>query len=412
MPLTDPLLLFLPEALEDPVVADSNQGDPRPEEVQRKPQIPTVLEPSHARLVVVPVTTRPVIDDPIRPAHAQRPHLLFRCLLHAARLTFTVVRLAREHGAHLIRRSAAVVAASAQAILRVGGGFATHVRAARYRCSVAAELATARLTSLVRNIKSERAAARHARVVRQSERQRRQPSPPRARAGLSYPAGPRNLSRHRAMARVDRLSKVRTLGMNTWPIGFVCGIAAGALGMWLFNVPPAALGTTAASDAAPALTMHPVPAATAPAESVSGETPAAPVVDVVVPAVSTLLAGVAPDQRDRAESRLAARPLAESRPAARPPREANPPGELSSTDALLMRFTGTLAVHSWPPGARVFVGGAAVGTAPIVLRDLPVGSRVVRLEAEGYQTWSAAVRVIANEQTRVTGTLYRDPALP
>jgi hypothetical protein len=46
---------------------------------------------------------------------------------------------------------------------------------------------------------------------------------------------------------------------------------------------------------------------------------------------------------------------------------------------------------------------------PVVLSGLPVGSRVVRLEADGYQTWSAAIRVIANQQTRVTATLYREP---
>ncbi|NOT25457.1 MAG: PEGA domain-containing protein [Acidobacteria bacterium] len=43
---------------------------------------------------------------------------------------------------------------------------------------------------------------------------------------------------------------------------------------------------------------------------------------------------------------------------------------------------------------------------------MPVGSRVIRVEAEGYQTWSSAVRVIANQQTPVTATLYREPSRP
>jgi hypothetical protein len=50
-----------------------------------------------------------------------------------------------------------------------------------------------------------------------------------------------------------------------------------------------------------------------------------------------------------------------------------------------------------------------VGSTPVVLRDLPVGSRVVRLEADGYQPWSTVVRVIANQQTRVSATLDRAP---
>jgi hypothetical protein len=60
----------------------------------------------------------------------------------------------------------------------------------------------------------------------------------------------------------------------------------------------------------------------------------------------------------------------------------------------------------------VFVGGTAVGTTPIVLKDLPIGSRVVRLEAAGYQVWSSAVRVVANQQTQVTAILYREPLRP
>jgi hypothetical protein len=58
--------------------------------------------------------------------------------------------------------------------------------------------------------------------------------------------------------------------------------------------------------------------------------------------------------------------------------------------------------RSEPLGAQVFVNGQQVGSTPLVLNDLSVGSRAVRLEAQGYQSWSAAVRVVANEQTRVT----------
>ena len=108
---------------------------------------------------------------------------------------------------------------------------------------------------------------------------------------------------------------------------------------------------------------------------------------------------VAPGQRDRIVSRIVTRPSD----------GVDPAGELSSADIPTIQFKGTLAVQSRPSGARVFVGGTAVGTTPVTLRDLPVGSRVVRLEAEGFHTWSSSVRVIANEQTQVTATLDRIP---
>jgi hypothetical protein len=48
-----------------------------------------------------------------------------------------------------------------------------------------------------------------------------------------------------------------------------------------------------------------------------------------------------------------------------------------------------------------------VGSTPLVLNNLSAGSSVVRIEAEGYESWSAAVRVVANQQTRVTARLDR-----
>jgi hypothetical protein len=65
-------------------------------------------------------------------------------------------------------------------------------------------------------------------------------------------------------------------------------------------------------------------------------------------------------------------------------------------------FRGTLEFQSDPSGAQVVINGRMVGRTPLVLRDLAVGSRAVRLEAPGYQWWSAAVRVVAQETTTVT----------
>jgi PEGA domain len=70
-------------------------------------------------------------------------------------------------------------------------------------------------------------------------------------------------------------------------------------------------------------------------------------------------------------------------------------------------FHGALLVVSDPPGARVFVNGRLVGSTPLDLPDVPVGSRVVRVEADGYEAWASAIRVVANQQTRVDASLRR-----
>ncbi len=72
-------------------------------------------------------------------------------------------------------------------------------------------------------------------------------------------------------------------------------------------------------------------------------------------------------------------------------------------------FLGSLAVSSWPEGAEVFVNGVWVGATPILLLDLPVGSRAVRVEREGHERWSSTVRVVANERAVVMAELQPSP---
>lgn len=72
------------------------------------------------------------------------------------------------------------------------------------------------------------------------------------------------------------------------------------------------------------------------------------------------------------------------------------------------RYRGSLVIYSYPPGARVSLDGRRVGITPLALKNISVGSRVVRVEAGGYEPWSAAARVVANRQTRVTAELSRE----
>jgi hypothetical protein len=65
-------------------------------------------------------------------------------------------------------------------------------------------------------------------------------------------------------------------------------------------------------------------------------------------------------------------------------------------------------VRSDPQGAQVTVNGIAQGRTPLVIRDLPPGSRVVRVELPGYQRWSWAVGITADRQTPVTVKLQPD----
>ena len=64
-------------------------------------------------------------------------------------------------------------------------------------------------------------------------------------------------------------------------------------------------------------------------------------------------------------------------------------------------------LRSAPEGARVFVNGALVGSTPLILENLPVGSRAVRIEADGYQHWSTSTQVVANQETHLSATLAR-----
>ena len=88
-------------------------------------------------------------------------------------------------------------------------------------------------------------------------------------------------------------------------------------------------------------------------------------------------------------------------------RTAEPNQSTRTSRAATTSYRGSLAIRSAPQGARVFVNGRPVGSTPLVLDDLPVGSRAIRLEADGYEGWSASTRIVANQQTRLSATLAR-----
>lgn len=66
---------------------------------------------------------------------------------------------------------------------------------------------------------------------------------------------------------------------------------------------------------------------------------------------------------------------------------------------------GALFIDSRPRGARVIVDGQVIGTTPMQMLALPAGTHDVRLELDGYRTWTSTVQVRGGETSRVTGSL-------
>jgi hypothetical protein len=70
-------------------------------------------------------------------------------------------------------------------------------------------------------------------------------------------------------------------------------------------------------------------------------------------------------------------------------------------------YTGSVFVDSRPRGASVFIDGKLVGTTPLSVPEVRIGTRVVRLELPDHRIWSSTARVAAGQQSRVTGSLER-----
>ena len=68
--------------------------------------------------------------------------------------------------------------------------------------------------------------------------------------------------------------------------------------------------------------------------------------------------------------------------------------------------TGSLAIRSRPPGARVTVDGTSAGVTPLDV-SLPVGRHQVRIEGDGYQAWVTSIEVTSSEPAQVNASLER-----
>ena len=198
---------------------------------------------------------------------------------------------------------------------------------------------------------------------------------------------------------IGRVRNLRRPATSTTLSSFAGGAATGVLVTWFVGVqPPPTVVPSTTHAVTPKATLSPpdLPASSPDvkpaAEGMSASSTSRP--SPLVPAISR---PVGTSGRRIGDVRQAVRP---SRGAsAAPAKGRNAAGTTSAS------YRGSLAFESAPQGSRVFVNGAFVGSTPLVLQNLAVGSRAVRIEADGYQRWSASTRVVANRQTRVSATL-------
>ena len=66
--------------------------------------------------------------------------------------------------------------------------------------------------------------------------------------------------------------------------------------------------------------------------------------------------------------------------------------------------TTSVAFHSHPNDAEVYIDGEFRGTAPLSLH-LAAGPHKVELRLDGYQIWERELTVVAGNDTRVAATL-------
>jgi serine/threonine protein kinase len=122
------------------------------------------------------------------------------------------------------------------------------------------------------------------------------------------------------------------------------------------------------------------------------------------------LAASAPPKAPPTRSAERSAPRTRPSPAPRPaqPRRTQPaePEDAAPTTG---PYTGSVYVDSRPRGARVFIDGRPVGTTPLQLSGIPIGSRIVRLELPNHRTWTASRRIVAGQTERVTGSLEPIP---
>src|SRR5688572_7355124 len=178
-------------------------------------------------------------------------------------------------------------------------------------------------------------------------------------------------------------------------ISFVLGFALASLIAWLGSISADDVAATGNSAPATAVGTPVVAAATQEKTRSTNREPEAPTPRSVAALSTTSAAPTA-----RAEGQAPPAPPVASAKTVEP---APTPSKTSRPSP--SGYRGALTLTSSPEGAQVVLNGKVVGQTPVMLNDLPVGSRAIIVRREGYSPWSASVRVIANQRTTVRATL-------
>jgi hypothetical protein len=84
-------------------------------------------------------------------------------------------------------------------------------------------------------------------------------------------------------------------------------------------------------------------------------------------------------------------------------------GSNSEVFATLQPKTGTLAVNSTPPGARVRLDGVYTGLSPVILENISADNHTVVVEMDGYTAASRTVSIVAGQANLVDVSLVPVP---
>jgi len=188
-------------------------------------------------------------------------------------------------------------------------------------------------------------------------------------------------------------------------ISFVLGFALASLIAWVGSISGDDVAAT--GNRAPATAVgRPVVAAAVQEKTRDTNRGLEAPTPTPVAALSTISAAPKTTPAVRAETHPApAPPVAPARTAEPAPTPSKTPRPAASGSPSASGYRGALALTSSPDGAQVVLNGKVVGKTPVVLNDLPVGSRAIVVRRDGYSPWSASVRVIANQRTTVRATL-------
>jgi hypothetical protein len=204
-------------------------------------------------------------------------------------------------------------------------------------------------------------------------------------------------------------------------ISFVLGFALASLIAWLGSIRADRPVATQGSDTV-ATTVTPVVAGTTeetkdsqaeelPAVASLNAAAAAPPVTVPPPADRAPITPASVGPVPAAPLRVASAPVASLASVRTAQTRETPvePAQPKTPPSAAVGYRGGLVLSSTPQGAEVVVNGQVVGQTPVVLDDLPVGSRALIVRRDGYSPWSTSVRIVANQRTTVQATLTPVP---